>query len=629
MNRHRLTLLISIAASFLASWLLFALFPGYLESANLRIGDAFFRIRHSVFGHRTVNPYVVHVDMDDASLAAIPQKERGSRTIRKLLRALSEAGVETVVLDAMVAPSDGEEPLGGNPSVYSPIILRAAAGADGRAPERALWVLSSAAGLSAAPPMTVGFRSAPEVEEASKGLGNITCYPDRDGTYRRVPLLSRAGNGFVPFLSLRAAAGYLGIGADAVDAGRPGWITLRGAAYPDGRIKDIGIPVDAQGRMIVNFAGPWDAAFPHYPASRLLEALEDPAVMERLYEEMQGDIVILSDVSSGGKDFGPIPLEDFSPLSGIHANVVSSILQGDFLRDLSFGGELAVAAALCALLWVFAARWKGVSFVVLAAAALAAYLAASFLAFAFTGILMDAARVSLSMVLAGATVAGYGYMHQERQKAAFRARIERFFPPAVLDKIMGRPELLEGCEKKVLTILFSDIVQFSTWSADRAPEEIRSMLNGYFARMADITFRHGGTIDKYIGDGMLIFFGDPIDQPDHARRAVECAVEMQKAVQELRAQWEPAGGMSIRVRIGINTGEVVVGNLGSESRLDYTVIGSHVNLAQRLEGNAPPGKVLISRSTYEALAGGFRAEAAGTVQAKGFPQPMEVFVVEA
>jgi adenylate cyclase len=233
----------------------------------------------------------------------------------------------------------------------------------------------------------------------------------------------------------------------------------------------------------------------------------------------------------------------------------------------------------------------------------------------------------MGLVFAAAGVSGFGYLEQERLRAAFRARVEHYFSPPLLEKIVNHPAMLEGCEKKELTVLFSDIAGFSTWSSAQSPEAIRSMLNEYFTEMARIVFLHEGTIDKYIGDGMLVFFGDPVTQPDHAARAVRSALEMQQAVARLRERWKAKDGMQIKVRIGINTGEVVVGNMGSENRLDYTVIGSNVNLAQRLEDNAQPGQILISSSTRDALGASLAVSSAGMIHAKGFSQPIEVFTV--
>lgn len=182
-------------------------------------------------------------------------------------------------------------------------------------------------------------------------------------------------------------------------------------------------------------------------------------------------------------------------------------------------------------------------------------------------------------------------------------------------------------EQKELSILFSDIVGFSGWSSTQKPEYIRQTLNQYFGEMARIVFKYEGTIDKYLGDGLMVFFGDPISQEDHALRCVRSAVEMQLKTRELKRMWEVEGGMPIQIRVGINTGEVVVGNMGSSRRLDYTTIGANVNLASRLESGAPVGGILIAKSVYEKVKDAIDVKEAGTIQAKGFAEPVEVFEV--
>jgi class 3 adenylate cyclase len=158
--------------------------------------------------------------------------------------------------------------------------------------------------------------------------------------------------------------------------------------------------------------------------------------------------------------------------------------------------------------------------------------------------------------------------------------------------------------------------------------DIHRTLNRYFAEMAEIVFAHEGTIDKYIGDGLMVFFGDPTPCPDHALQAVRTAQAMQRKTAELRKEWENTGGMPIEIRIGIHTGEMVVGNMGSSARMDYTVIGSNVNLAQRLESSCPPGGILISEQVFRQLNDAVAAQAAGTIQAKGFSEPVSVYTVD-
>lgn len=145
--------------------------------------------------------------------------------------------------------------------------------------------------------------------------------------------------------------------------------------------------------------------------------------------------------------------------------------------------------------------------------------------------------------------------------------------------------------------------------------------------MVEIVFAHQGTVDKYIGDGLMVFFGDPEPIPDHALRAVQAAAEMQKKAAELSAKWTASGGFPVQIRIGINTGEVVVGNMGSSRRLSYTVLGAAVNLAKRLESNAPVNGILVSERTYELVRSSVPTRSMGKIKVKGIEEPVSTYVI--
>ena len=248
--------------------------------------------------------------------------------------------------------------------------------------------------------------------------------------------------------------------------------------------------------------------------------------------------------------------------------------------------------------------------------------------FFFQNTIVNIARTSIGIITVLCVVNIQKYILQEKEKVFMRAKFENYIAPEVLSKILKSPQDIAPCQKKKLTILFSDIAGFTSWCASQKPEDIHRTLNEYFEEMSEIIFRHGGTIDKYIGDGLLVFFGDPIDQEDHSLRAVSAAIDMQKKAMELKIDWEKKGGMPLEIRIGINTGDVVVGNMGSEKRLDYTVIGANVNLAQRLESNAPLGGILVSEAVFREISDTFIVENAGKIKAKGFSDEIEVFEVK-
>src|SRR5690606_16087006 len=186
------------------------------------------------------------------------------------------------------------------------------------------------------------------------------------------------------------------------------------------------------------------------------------------------------------------------------------------------------------------------------------------------------------------------YAEQLQQEAMVRSNFERYFAPNVAAAIVQQREAVRlGGERRPVTVLFSDIRGFTTLSEALEPEEIASFLTDYFSEMVEIIFDHGGTLDKFIGDAIMALWGAPIAHADDADRALNAAIAMQKAVDDLNAQWAAAGRPQIGVGIGINHGEAFAGNIGSHRRLEYTVIGDTVNTAARICKDAEAGEILV------------------------------------
>lgn len=206
------------------------------------------------------------------------------------------------------------------------------------------------------------------------------------------------------------------------------------------------------------------------------------------------------------------------------------------------------------------------------------------------------------------------------------ARLRRYVSPQLADSILaGDTEVDLGSSRKYLTIFQSDIRGFTEMAERMEPEHLVDELNAYLSEMTDIVFRHGGTLDKYIGDAILVFFGDPVPQDDQAQRAVKMALEMQDRVEELADHWTETYGESFRIGIGITTGWVNVGNIGSSARSDYTVLGNEVNLAARLSDRAKPGEILVSERTMMKAQGTVSGEVVDEVMLKGVSRPIKIY----
>ena len=197
--------------------------------------------------------------------------------------------------------------------------------------------------------------------------------------------------------------------------------------------------------------------------------------------------------------------------------------------------------------------------------------------------------------------------------------------PTIVEKILANPDEIQlGGENQVVTILFSDIRGFTRMSGHMQPHAVVELLNEYFSEMTDIIFDSGGTLDKYLGDGIMAVYGAPIPKPDDALRATRSAIEMQRSLAALNHNWESRGQPPLRMGVGVNTGPVTAGNIGSAKRMDYTVIGDAVNLASRLCSNAVGGQILVSDSTFMLLNGGIPGQRLDPIRVKGKETPVEL-----
>ena len=217
--------------------------------------------------------------------------------------------------------------------------------------------------------------------------------------------------------------------------------------------------------------------------------------------------------------------------------------------------------------------------------------------------------------------------HEElSRRVVERKALERFLSPPIVERILASPDEVHlGGENQTATILFTDIRGFTRLSENMEPQKVVELLNEYFTEMTDLIFEHGGTLDKYMGDGIMAIFGAPLAKLDDALRSAKAAIDMQKALVQLNRDWEARGQRSLQVGIGVNTGPVTAGNIGSARRMDYTVIGATVNLASRLCAHAAGGQILISDATCRQLNGAFPTRRLDPIRVKGKETPVEIY----
>ena len=326
--------------------------------------------------------------------------------------------------------------------------------------------------------------------------------------------------------------------------------------------------------------------------------------------------------------FGTAGGERLFPGVELQATLVDNYLTGGGLRSVPEGWTLALVALLVPLLLWGNRRLHPAGAAALAAALVAAIAGASWWLFGrfqlwWPPLLPAAAAVA---VYGAAALAGYAFVRRRARQT--RAMFAQYVPPAVVSRLIAQPELMRlGGEAREVTLMFTDLANFTTLSEQLSAEQTVEVLTAYFNAMTPIVHATGGTVDKFIGDAVMAFWGAPLDDPQHAEHAVTAAISMQQAMQVLVADLRARGLPPIHMRIGLHTGRVVVGNVGSEQRFSYTAIGDAVNLAARLEGaNKAFGTgILLSAATAAQLPSSVALRALDDVVVKGKTEPVRVF----
>jgi len=335
--------------------------------------------------------------------------------------------------------------------------------------------------------------------------------------------------------------------------------------------------------------------------------------------------------AAGTWDLNPMPYNHRYPMLGLHANAFNTILQSDYLKQFSFLQNALVILVFGLLMGFIVPRFKPIPGALILVGILGIYLlSAQFLFFENQRLWIDVFGPVLTLVIGYTTITVYNFFSEEKEKKMIRGIFSRYVTKSVVDELIKNPDMVKlGGEKKTLTVFFSDVAGFTTISERLTPEELVAHLNEYLTAMSNIVLKYDGMIDKYEGDAIMAVFGAPVFYEDHALRACLVSLEMQQELAELRKKWKEEGKPELYVRIGLNTGSMVIGNMGALDRLDYTVMGDSVNLGARLEGaNKQYGTCLmISEFTYEHVKDHVETRFLDSLRVKGKEQPVKVYEV--
>jgi adenylate cyclase len=596
--------------SFLAAailWAALAAAAGLWERGELAAYDGWFNLR----GARKPPPEIVIVEVDDASIQELGPFPWPRSTHARLLARLAEARVVgwDLLFDSHGAP--GED-------------AAFAAALGGAGPRQVLASMFAFSRNEDGGWLQELRQPVGELARAADSTGFINMPTDADNVVRGViPAdLNFFGRPY-PSFGLAVALAALGLGVDDLKLGPAGL-----EAGP------LRVPWDGRGPVLIDFWGP-GRTFTMYRYADVLAGRVAP-------ELLRDRIVLVGPTSPVSKDEYPNPftrgnlvLGNALPPPGveIHASAVASFLEGRYYRRAGPAANLAVLVLAGPIAWLVARRlspWRGLAAALGLAGALAAAVYGLWAAF---GLWLNFFGPAVSAGLTYVLVNIDNYLAAELNRRRLQDLFGRYVPPQVIDELLKKPDAVPlGGRRQEVTVLFSDIRGFTSYSEGLPPEEVVKRLNEYFAVMCEVIFRHGGTLDKYLGDGIMALFGAPLPAADHARRALLAAVEMLERLGELNRAWEKRGEGTFQIGIGINSGPAVVGNIGSPRRLEYTAIGEAVNLASRLEGlNKEFGtSIILSEATAACLGeppAGLSLEELGAVPVRGMARPVRIFTV--
>ena len=601
---------------------------------------------------RAYTPVPVRVvDIDEASLQTHGQWPWPRTRVADLVERLHSAGARVIAMDVLLSEPDRNAPtamaqLWNDPKASaalahlpdpdqtlanrlstSPVVLGSSL---------ARQALGTTAALTASvPPMPYRLVSSgdpavtnwlqhfdtalwplPLLTANAKGVGALNAAPDPDGVVRRVPLLLRVGSTTVPSLSaeaLRVAQGahnYL--------------LRSQAAGVQDLRIGAVTVPTNAQGEIWLHYTQPH--------AARVVSAAQ---VLNGTVatDQLQGHVVLVGSSADGLMDVRTNPLGQQMPGVLAHALAVEQMLLGHHLQRPSWATGLEALVLLVGSLVLgllglaLSARWAAVALL----AALGITWGGAWYAFLHAQLLLDAVNPTWAMLLVFGLASGVHHWVGERQQRWLRTAFARYVSPNRVEHLVAHPEQLHlGGQRQVCSFVFTDLVGFTPLLEASDPAQVVGLLNDYLEGMLVIVFKHEGTLDRFVGDAMVVLFSAPVVQADHQQRALDCALEMDAFATTYARRLQASGVPWGLTRIGVHSGEVIVGNFGGKTLFDYRALGDPINTAARLEGvNKHLGtRVCVSAALLEGCRGA-AVRAVGRVLLNGKSQSLQVFAPDA
>ncbi len=611
--------------------------PGMTLLDKLECRTVDWRFRHR--GVRAPTADIIIVAVDEESIGQAGKWPWPRRRFAKLTERLAAAGARAIVYDVFfVEPDDSPGGEKGDEAFvaatreagqvyhatfgYTP--PQTGAAAESSAPELTeyAWAqveimagrgLNTLATFYELPALIFPF---PALAQASAGLGFTDVVDGGDGVFRYVTPVARYGEQLYPSLGLAVAANVLGVDADKIIINPGQSIDLGDRRY---------VPIDRGGRMAVNFTGP-NRTYRYLSAHKLLGTGSSAA-----HYNLEDTIAIVGVTAPGLYDLRACPFGGVMNGVEIQANIIDNLINAHFLKQVAPEKMALLIVSMgmtVGAMFALVTTWWAVSY---ALGILVGYNLLCTWAFASRGLIIDMLAPSLTALLTLLVMLIYKLAVEERQRHRARQALSHFVPAQIVSQLVEEEALttLRG-QRRVVSVLFCDLRNFTPASERLAPEDTVNLLNRYFQLMHEVIWEFGGTLDKFLGDALMAFFNAPLSQADHALLAVRSAIEMQRRIRFNQAEWEFYGMPQMQAGIGISTGEALVGCVSSQARMQYTVIGSHVNLASRLEELTKQFEedILISEATYQQVRESVEAQMVGEVTVRGFAEPVKVYGVK-
>jgi adenylate cyclase len=476
----------------------------------------------------------------------------------------------------------------------------------------------------------------PELLKLQPRIHVVSTVKDSDGAYRRKPVAFNYEGKWYPSMLLQGVRSTL---KDSTLKFEPGKVVISGTDPESNQPKTLFIPMDQNATVPLHFYDD-DKRAETIPVAAVIDSaiklqrgeVSDPAQLKVNPFELKNKVILIGGSAAGLEDLKATPISPAYPGVLLHATAISNALTGDFLRPVPQPINILIGFVFLLLVYYSSFYLHSIAGrVMLPLGALAAYNGAALYLFQTQSLALSMAMPSIVGLLG--LLDGFAYISfvEGAERKRLTGTLNKYLSPAVAEQMAesGSDPTAEVGRNEELSILFSDIRGFTTLSEKAEAGVVVAWLNEYLGKMTDVVFECEGTLDKFIGDAVMAFWGAPVRTEDHALRAVRAAMKMTDALVQLKAKWVREGkfGQETAIGIGINTGKVIVGNIGSEKRLDYTVIGDNVNLASRIEGLTKQCKVgmLIGPRTYELVMNSIVCRIIDFVRVKGKTQHVIIY----